>query len=314
MLLEKDRRRIEEERAGIARPAPATLGPSHLAQALDAFDDACTPEVTLTPRRRWPLDPGDPPAAWRTLAEITQRTFCCAATLFTAFAAEAFVNDFLSVHLQPEVPEKKFREIDRHWSTARKYTEAVEMAYGRLFWKDDEVMPSLKELFDVRHSLVHGRPGAGPPMAHLPDPCWRALYPPRKVSEWLVAVAGAAESLEMRCYGFDYVSTPATAIWRGREIVREYGSQAEPLPNASQMGRSPLIEQLYDHLKRQDEARGSLRLTTEELRDARLGLAGETGPWDTFTAMAVRQVVTKQASRTGEPQPRPEDGTQGGPH
>ena len=91
----KDEQRIEEERAGIARPAPATLASSHLAQALDAFDDACSPEAVLTPRKIWPLRQSDSAQARRTLSEITQRNFCASATLFTAFAAEAFVNNFI---------------------------------------------------------------------------------------------------------------------------------------------------------------------------------------------------------------------------
>jgi hypothetical protein len=53
----KDEQRIAEERAGVARPAPATLASSHLAQALDSFDDACCPEAVFAPRKIWPLQP-----------------------------------------------------------------------------------------------------------------------------------------------------------------------------------------------------------------------------------------------------------------
>ncbi len=288
MVSDRDRERIEEERAGCARPAPATLAPSHLAQALDAFDDAGTPEAVLNPRRTWPLKPGDPPTAWRTLAGITQRGFCCTATLFIAFAAEAFVNDILAVHLKPQVTEKRFAEIDR-WSTKRKYTEAVEIAYGRLFWEGDEVIPSLRQLFEVRNQLVHGRPGVGPPMAYMPDPSWRELYPPFKVAEWLVAVSGAASAMERRCYGFDYESAPASAIWFGREIVHDHAARANPLPSAARAGSPPLIQLLNDEMKRRAVALGDLRLTVDELREARLRLASDTGAWDTFTAMAERQ-------------------------
>jgi hypothetical protein len=99
VLAEADARRIEEERAGVARPAPRTLASSHLLSALNALDDASSPEPVLSPRRTWPLRPGDPPQAFRTLADIIQRDLCCTAALFTAFTAEAHVNDFLSVHL-----------------------------------------------------------------------------------------------------------------------------------------------------------------------------------------------------------------------
>lgn len=127
MVSDKDEKRIQEERAGVIRPAPATLAPAHLAQALNALDDACTPESLKNQRRTWPLKPDASPAAWRTLAEIRQREFCCAATLLVACAAEAFVNDFLSVHLKPQMTEKEFTRVDRYWATTRKYIDAVEM-------------------------------------------------------------------------------------------------------------------------------------------------------------------------------------------
>jgi hypothetical protein len=248
----------------------------------------------LNPRRTWPLKPGDPPAAWRTLAGITQRGFCCTATLFTAFAAEAFVNDFLAVHLKPHVTQRRLAEIDR-WSTTRKYTEAVEIAYGRLFWEDDEVIPSLRQLFDVRNQLVHGRPGAGPPMAYMPDPSWRQVYPPIRVADWLVAVAGAASAMERRCYGFDDESAPASAIWFGREIVHSHAAQASPLPSAARAGRPPLVRLLNDDVKQRAEALGDVRLTVHELREARLRLASNKGAWDTFTEMAERQARQEDA-------------------
>jgi hypothetical protein len=296
MVSDKDRERIDEERGGVVRPAPATLAHAHLAQALDAFDDACTPEAVLTPRRAWPLKPGDPPAAWRTLAGLTQRGFCCTATLFAAFAAEAFVNGFLSVHLKPQVTEKRFATIDRYWATTRKYVEAVDMAYGRLFWENDEVMPALAELFDVRNQLAHGRPGVGPPMAYMPDPSWRSLYPPTKVATWLIAVAGAASSMEMRCYGFDYESAPASAIWFGRAIMHKHASDADPLPSASRVARPPLIQLLNEEMTRTNEALRDVRLTVHELREERLRLAAEKGPWDAFTEMAVRQALRQDGN------------------
>jgi hypothetical protein len=288
MVSDKDAKRIEEERAGVARPAPATLAPAHLAQALNALDDACSPESLASRRRAWPLSPGAPPAAWRTLAGIRQREYCCAATLFAACAAEAFVNDFLSMHLAPQLTEKEFKNIDRYWATTRKYVEAVEMAYGRLFWEGDEVMPHLRELFDVRNQLAHGRPGAGPPMAHMPDPQWRHAYSPEKVARWLVAVAGAAHSMQIRCYGFDFSSQPASIIWFGRPIVFERANQGSPLPPPELAGSKPLIEALQDEARRQNEALGHLRLTVHELREARLRLASERGPWDIFTDVAMR--------------------------
>ncbi|MGO9974254.1 MAG: hypothetical protein ACLP01_15925 [Solirubrobacteraceae bacterium] len=62
------------------------------------------------------------------------------------------MNDFLAVHLKPHVTERRFAAIDR-WSTTRKYIEAVETAYGPLFWEGDGVIPLLRQM------LAHCRPG-----------------------------------------------------------------------------------------------------------------------------------------------------------
>jgi hypothetical protein len=291
VTFEKDELRIEEERAGVARPAPRTLASSHLLQALDALDDACSPDALYRPRRTWPLRRDDSAAAWATRAEVTQRNLCCTATLFTAFAAEAYVNDFLDIHLRAEVSAKKFAEVDKHWSTRRKYVEAVPLAYAPLFRdsEDDEVIPYLTSLFRVRNALVHARPGSGPPMAAMPDPSWRTEYPPTTVAQWLVAVAGAADALEVRCYGFDYFSFPGRTIWHGRKAVMARAEGAEPLPRPDDKELPPLIEALNDGVRRQNEAHRDLRLTVDELREARLRLAEQLGAWDTFTDLVVRQ-------------------------
>lgn len=290
-LSARDRDRIEEERRGVARPAPRTLSSSHLLSALNALDDACSPEAVLSPRRIWPLKPGDSPQAFATLADITQRELCCTATLFAAFAAEGFVNDFLDVHLRDKVTPARFAEVDR-WSTRRKYIHGVEEAYGALFREDDEVVPALVQLFDLRNQLVHARPGTGPPMAAAPDPGWRGQHPPSRVARWIVAVAGAAEAMEMRCYGFDYVSFPATAIWRGRERVAGRAAAAEPLPDPDNSGRLPLIQELNEEIGRRNAELGDVRLTVHELREARIAHATEVGPWDHFTRLVLRQTQT----------------------
>ena len=297
----KDQQRIEEERAGIRRPAPATLASSHLAQGLDAFDDACSPEAVFAPRKIWPLKSSDSIRSRRTLSEITQRNSCLTATLCTAFAAEAFVNNFLAVHdLKSCVSAKKFRDLDRG-STVKKYVEAVAIAYEPLFGPNDEVIPAISELFEVRHKLVHARPGIGPPIAYMPDPTWRSMYPPTKIAKWLVAVAGAAELMELRCYGFDYHSLPAALIWHGRNVVTDLAEGSEPLPDPGTAGRAPVIELLAEEASEQVERAGGMRLTIDELREARLRLTAEVGPWDKFTELLSRGPHSASGEPTSSP-------------
>jgi hypothetical protein len=123
----------------------------------------------------------------------------------------------------------------------------------------------------------------------MPDPSWRKVYPPRRVARWLVAVAGAANSMEMRCYGFDYQSLPASAIWFGRRLVYARAEQADPLPSRGQAGRPPLIQDLYGDIERNSENLGDVPLTVHELRDARVRRASQQGAWDTFTRLVIRQ-------------------------
>jgi hypothetical protein len=248
--------------------------------------------VVPTPRRIWPLKQSDSARARRTLSGITQRNYCLTAALFVAFAAEAFVNNFLEVHdLRSKVSASKYQKIDRG-STYKKYVTGVKLAYDALFDDGDEVMPAIAELFKIRHKLVHPRPGIGPPVAYMPDPGWRATYPPTKVAEWLVAVAGAAELMEVRCYGFDYNSVPAALIWHGRQIVQDVAARAEPLPSPTEPPRAPLIELLANEQRARAGQFAGLKLTVDELRETRLKHAAEVGPWDAFTELITRPTAS----------------------
>ncbi len=278
----------KHEQASPARRQPPSPLPTWRRQALDAFDDACSPETVFTPRKIWPLQPSDSVGSRRTLSEITQRNFCLTATLFTAFAAEAFVNNFLDVHhLKAQISASSFKKIDRG-GTVQKYVEGVALAYEPLFQAGDEAMPAISELFDVRNELVHARPGIGPQLAYMPDPTWRGLYPPRTVATWLIAVAGAADLMERRCYGFDYHSFPAAFIWHGRTIVVELAAHAQPLPDAAATGRAPLIQLLSEAATERARESAGVRLTVDELRGARVEHAAKIGPWDKFTELIAR--------------------------
>ena len=218
------------------------------------------------------------------------------ATLFTAFAAEAFVNNFLDVHdLKSQISATKFNKLDRG-STVRKYVEGVALAYEPLFGPNDEVIPVISELFRVRNNLVHARPGIGPPIAYMPDPTWRSMYPPTKLAEWLVAVAGAAELMEVRCYGFDYHSFPGAFIWHGRDIVTDLATRSEPLPDPAMTGRAPAIQLLAEAAAKRAGQAKRFRLTIDELRDARFRHAAEVGAWDKFTEM----LAIDPAARSGQ--------------
>ena len=166
--------------------------------------------------------------------------------------------------------------------------EGVAIAYEPLFGLNDEVIPAISELFDIRHKLVHARPGIGPPTAYMPDPTWRSIYPPTTVAKWLIAVAGAAELMEVRCYGFDYLSFPAAVIWHGRNIVTDLAAKSEPLPDPAMTGRASVIQVLAEEAANQARRAGAMRLTIDELREARMRLAAEVGPWDQFTELLAR--------------------------
>jgi hypothetical protein len=103
--------------------------------------------------------------------------------------------------------------------------------------------------------------------------------------------------MEVRCYGFDYHSFPAAIIWHGRNIVTDLAARSEPLPDPAMADRAPLIQLPANEAANQAKRAPGMRLTIDELREARLRRAAEVSPWDQFTELLTRD----PHPRSGEP-------------
>jgi hypothetical protein len=221
----RDAERIEEEIAGAIRPSrPATLSGDYLRQAMDALwmlgsarNLYAVVEETEVPGLA---------SVFEAAASRRRYTLACNVVLFSAFAAEAYVNEFLAAHLSgPDLDA-----IDR-MRTIEKYIIGTRLAYGeQLFFRDREPYPDMKALFKQRNLLVHARPGTGPSSQGLTAVALEGALDPVRLARFLVAVAGAANVLMPRAYGFHERDYLPGRLWYGRQAVYTYGERASTMP------------------------------------------------------------------------------------
>jgi len=249
-MSKRDAQRIEEDIAGAERiMRPRTLASGYLHQSAEAMHAAGDPRHLYRQwRQRMPPMPfgRDFMQRWARDERFRQARTCI---LFAAFAAEAFVNEFLAAF---ELPESRLKEIDMR-PTVWKYIDGTAEAYGeRLFWAEDEVMPTLKKLFDLRNLLAHPKPGFGSPGFFEPDdPQFEARFAMSELAEYLVMVGGAADLLVWRAYGYGQVDPLATKLWRARTVVRDFARRRGHLPEPDEPDESSIWNQIGDYLDTQ---------------------------------------------------------------
>ncbi|MGN6187368.1 MAG: hypothetical protein ACTHOE_00585 [Conexibacter sp.] len=139
-----------------------------------------------------------------------------AAILFAAFAAEAYINEFISAYAKGRDRDA----LDRLQPIA-KYTLAPRLALARpLFRRDAEPLRTIADLFKQRDVLVHPKPGRGitEPSPWLADP----LYNPLQATMYVVCVAAAARVLVLHIKTGDRIDMYAELIFRGAAYLSEY--------------------------------------------------------------------------------------------
>jgi hypothetical protein len=227
-----------DEARALARPR--TLGGSYLFEALDAIRDAGSSDMLYTSAVRAAAgrarEPGWVLTAQHDAAEQRIR-FSRNAMLFAAFAAEAYINEFIAAHFTG----KDYEAVEK-LSTVDKYVLAPRTALGRdLFPRDREPAQTLRALFKQRDVLVHPKPekglpgtirAAGYPRVVGADP----IYNPRAAVTVVLAVAEAADTIVREGNlgnGFD---AHAFVIVRGRAALERYAraaTEALPAPDAA---------------------------------------------------------------------------------
>ncbi len=140
---------------------PRSLAGEYLEQALDALHAAgdshsLYPAWALAPRAKLQ----SPALGFAlVLARTARRRSARNAALFSALAAEAYVNEFLAAYLAGD----DLATVDR-WPTVDKYVKGTRRAFdgAQLFWRGVEPMPTIRRLFKLRDQLVHPKPGYEP--------------------------------------------------------------------------------------------------------------------------------------------------------
>jgi hypothetical protein len=215
---------VEGGQADVPEWKPTLTG-EYLSQAAEALDAAGDPDRVgpkIDPSRGGPIG-----AVSRALtgARYARMRYCRTSILFSALAAEAYINQYLTAKLS----NSDFDAIDR-MPTVDKYVLGPRAAGdGTLFRRDGRIVPQLRELFRLRSKLVHPKPGVGP-THEGPDP-HESEFSAAVAGDCLLAVSAAAVVLVRKIYGPTAYATPAAELWFGRDVVREQARlAASPLP------------------------------------------------------------------------------------
>jgi hypothetical protein len=128
---------------------------------------------------------------------LLQVHFARNSILFSAFAAEAYVNEFLTERLARADPDA----IDR-LPTVEKYVVGVTYAVGdRVFPRGAEPVQTLKVLFEMRNELAHPKPKMPGELTQLT---------PARAAKVLVASARAGATLNAHARRGDISSDVVT--------------------------------------------------------------------------------------------------------
>lgn len=205
------------------KPSPSG---EYLEASLQALRNACSSDTLYRPLKF------KNPSKYSALIDdimvkdaASQRTaYSRTSLLYSAFAAEAFVNEFIEAHFTG----KDFDAIDR-MGTVDKYAIAPALALGEeVFDRGSEPLTSIAKLFDLRAGLVHPKPGkiVKPSKAGGSHPTQN----PKHAAQYLIAVADAAIALRIEWYGADKASDKldmwSVVISGSKGYLRERASQA----------------------------------------------------------------------------------------
>lgn len=226
------------------RERPRSLAGSYLEDAVTALHRAGSPLVLYA---KWqPNPPTLPQAQGMMILWAQDERFRLARTsvLFSAFAAEAYVNEFLAFKLAPE----RMAEIDRT-GIESKFTRGVQEAHGApLFPHDGRAMSILRELVAIRNKLAHPQPNYGPPETLLRpwDPAFTEDFFLPTVAKYATAVSMCATRLVQAAYGEEAFDVPASMFALGHEAISAYAERHRDLPSPADQAELPLYAQVSD--------------------------------------------------------------------
>jgi hypothetical protein len=191
-----------------------TMAGTHLADSVRALRDAGSPDALYEPSLRATPDISHEDFSLaRDEAEGWRVTYCRRALLFSAFAAEAYANDFLY-----EKWGGKDLDALQKLSTVDKYALLPALAGATtVLDRSREPLQRIGWLFKRRDELVHARPRDDRDLTWDP-----ANHNPLAAAKSIVAVADAAETLNGKAPGGSVLSY----VIDERQALLDYGEQA----------------------------------------------------------------------------------------
>lgn len=267
MTFQRDIDLIEDEIANGPRlERPRSISTHYLTEACNALHQAGDPDYLF---RKFRPDRIPKPLGWHWMERwareerFTQSVNC---VIFSAFAAEAFINEFLAAHA---TSNSQLKRLDR-LGVVDKYLKGATEVYEPLFRDGDEAMPVLRKLFRLRNELAHPKPGIGPPgLTGEPDPDLDARLALPELAEFVVMTAGVGDMLTFRAYGYESFDLWARTIWRGREIVRSFAKRCAPLPEPDAPAEPSIWALLDEHFAKQTPLPDHPDATWTRIRKAR---------------------------------------------
>jgi hypothetical protein len=225
---------------------PRNLAGDYLRQAAEALHAACDPEHLYKPWRPDQVRHGLGWAVMRKMAAGARFESARTSALFSALSAEALINEYLAA----VAPSKsKLKQADRR-STVKKYTEvSAEFAGEPLFPEGDAVITKLEQLFELRHKLVHPKPGLGQgPLLDAGEPELEEMFPIADLADYIVIVGAAGTVIVNKLYGPTAIDVPGTMLWHAREAVFGLARRGATMPEPDAPGETSIWNLVGDYL------------------------------------------------------------------
>jgi hypothetical protein len=205
----------------MAKTQKVTLAADYLGQASEALRAAESPEALYRDhfgrRDRWAR------AIARMLALGNRLEYSRTSILFSAVAAEAYVNHFIT----QEFGAKDAEGLDR-LRTVDKYLFAPRLVFGReVFRRDRQPIQRLTELFALRNELMH--PKSAVPVKRENrwiDQDAYERFNPETAAKFLISVAEASLEL-MTQRSVDDADFTALMIFGAKNLILRYGREAK---------------------------------------------------------------------------------------
>lgn len=223
-------------------PVPDTLFKLYMERALEELHRAGDPAV-LYP---WPDAVDESHADLKeTIARISaqnaQTSALLTATLFTALAAEAFINGELATGLRGQD-----RDAADRMSPVDKYVLGTQLILNeRLFDRDTPPITNIRALFALRNKLVHPKPGFAPKSTVLQDHEFAAQFAATNVADNILFVASAAQVVSSRTRT---MTDPfAWLIWKGRDTIMGFAEEIATVPDRNYEAQPSLLKRVLEY-------------------------------------------------------------------